>query len=30
MFKYKQRYDLQNKMYWHSDFKSFTDKLFPL
>ena len=28
--KSKQRYDLQNKMSWHSDFKSFTDKLFPL
>ena len=27
-FKYKPRYDLQSKMSWHSDFESFTDKLF--
>ena len=29
-FKYKVRYDLQSKMCWHSDFKSFTKNLFPL
>ena len=29
LLKYKPRYDLQSKMSWHSDFKSFTDNLFP-
>ena len=28
--KHEQCYDLKSKMSWHSDFKSFTDKLFPL
>ena len=30
MLKYKLRYYLQSKMSRHSDFKSFTDNLFPL
>ena len=30
LLKYELRYDLQRKISWHNDFKSFTDKLFPL
>ena len=30
LLKHGPRYDLQNKMSWYSDFKSFTEKLFPL
>ena len=30
LLKYTPRYDLLSKMSCHSDFKSFTDKFFPL
>ena len=30
LLKNKSCYNLQSKMSWHSDFKTFTDELFPL
>ena len=30
LLKYKPRYDFQSKIFWHSDFESFSDNLFPL